>query len=285
MTRDLLMMMWGALELFRASGLRGYRDRAVGLAREVLERQVKESEREGEFYGHFRTFASAGFTEKANVHHDVGHDTGATFPHYLVPLIEMAGVWKDHHDAGLWRQAVLDFAHGYFLPACSANPFFLPPEGYFAGEGLLTFCGPWHGINTSYGFAAALAVRLEQFTGDSAFRNIAVGNLQWIAGLHSGVTRESFEGCVKWHDEVPEGEAVSYSQIWGVGRRSVGCWTNIRGTIPNGFDTNPQFRLEVVPSVENDIPRLYTDEDWIPHGAGWITAPAFLRDHKAFREE
>ena len=62
-----------------------------------------------------------------------------------------------------------------------------------------------------------------------------------------------------------------------MGRQSVGNWTGIRGTIPNGFSTNPQFKLVVEPTVENDGPWLYTDEDWIPHGAGWLSALAHMR--------
>ncbi len=244
MTRDLLMMTWGAVELWIA-GRPDYRDTAVKLARKVMRRQVRRDAPEGELYGHFYAFRDRVFTEKANTHHHVGHDTGATFPHYITPLVEMARRWPDHPDAPRWRQTISDFAYGYLLPACRANPFYLLPEGYFAGQGLLTFCGPWHGFNTTYGFAAALAAELELFLGDGDFRQIATGNIQWIAGLHAGVTRESLDGCFFWHDEIPEGVALPYSQILGVGRRWTGGWTAIRGTIVNGFCTNPQFQLSL----------------------------------------
>jgi hypothetical protein len=282
MTRDLLMMAWGAVELW-AAGRPLYREAAVKLARRVMRRQVRRDAPEGEFYGHFYAFGDRVFTEKANTHHHVGHDTGSTFPHYIQPLIEMARRWPDHPDAARWQQVVHDFAYGYLLPACRANPFHLLPEGYFAGQGLLTFCGPWHGINTSYGFAAALAAELELLTGDAAFRQIATGNIQWIAGLNAGITRESLAGSLFWKEDIPEGVAVPYSQISGVGRRWVGNWTGIRGTIPNGFSANPQFQLVVEPTVETDGPRLYTDEDWIPHAAGWLSALVKLRQTQWFR--
>jgi hypothetical protein len=281
MTRDLLMMTWGAVELW-AAGRPRYRDVAVKLARRVMRRQVRRDAPEGEYYGHFYGFGDRAFTEKANTHHHVGHDTGATFPHYIQPLIEMARRWPDHPEAGRWRQAVHDFAYGYFLPACRANPFYLLPVGYFAGQGLLTFCGPWHGFNTTYGFAAALAAELELLSGDVAFRQIATGNIQWIAGLHAGVTRESLAGCFFWKDDIPEGAALPYSQIYGVGQRWVGNWTGIHGSVANGFCTNPQFQLVVEPTVENDSPRLYTDEDWIPHAAGWLSALVKLRQTQWF---
>ena len=293
MTRDLAMMMWGCAELC-AAGHPAYRRHAVRLAREVMDRQVPEERAEGgsdgdrrnpRLWGHFSTFSSAGFTEKANCHHHVGHDTGTTFPHFIAPMVDMARRWHDHPDAGLWRECVRRFVHGYLVPACRANPFLLLPEGYFAGEGLLSFCGPWHGINSSYGLAAVLALECMSAAdpGDrGALLEIAIGNLQWICGLHAGITRRSFDGCVLWKDEVPDGAAVPYSQIFGVGRRWTGNWTGIRGTVPNGFDVNPQFQLAVKPSREVDAPLLYTDEDWIPHGAAFVAGLATLRAHRRF---
>lgn len=149
--------------------------------------------------------------------------------------------------------------------------------GYFAGEGLLNFCGPWHGFNTAITYGASLAAQLENFNGDRAFREIATGNLQWITRLHSGITRESLKSNTFWREEMPDGQALPYSQIEGVGRRRVGNWTGIIGTIPNGFDVNPQFQIVVKPTLVNDGPWMYTDEDWIPHAGGWISTLAHLR--------
>ena len=281
MTRDLAMMMWGCVQLW-AAGQTAYQRHAVRLARQVMARQVPESRAEGGLHGHFYTFDSADFTEKANAHHHVGHDTGATFPHYIVPFLDMATRWSTHSDAPLWRGCVRRFAEGYLIPACRRNPFYLLPVGYFQGQGLMSFCGPWHGFNTSYGFGAALAAACMSVSDDSTLRQIVVGNLQWICGLNAGITRKSFDGCEMWREEVPEGVAIPYSQIYGVGRRWTGCWTGIRGTVPNGFDVNPQFRLVVEPSPEKDEPLLYTDEDWIPHGAGFLAGLTALRGRKRF---
>lgn len=286
MTRDLLMMLWGGTELI-AQGREKYRPAVLNLVNRILARQISKEKAEDGLYGHFYTFDSCHFSEKANIHHHVGHDTGCTFPHYLIPLINMirSSLWHEHEGKERWRQAVKDFAYGYFLPACSANPFYLLPEGYFTGEGLLNFCGPWHGINTTYGFAAVLALKLEHFTGDRAFRNISVGNIQWIAGLNAGITADSFEGgCEFWRDDVPPGQAMPYSQICGIGHRFTGNWSHIPGSIPNGFSVNKQFTLDVLPTLEKDEPRLYTDEDWIPHGAAWAAALTALREYKVFAD-
>ena len=283
MTRDLIMMMWAGMELW-ISGQMKYREEVIRLANKVMTRQISEEQSENDLYGHFKTFASCNFAEKANTHHHIGHDTGATFPHYVIPFMLMCDRWYDHPDVELWRKTVKDFAYGYFLPACEENPFYLLPVGYFKQEGLLEFCGPWHGINTTIGFAASLAVELEQFTGDGDFRKIAVGNTQWIAGLNAGITRESLKGCVVWKDDIEKGVARPYSQICGIGNNSVGCWTGIKGTIPNGFNVNPQFQLTVEPTVENDGPRLYTDEGWIPHAGGWVSALTKIRNAKYFEK-
>ncbi len=281
MTRDLAMMMWGCVQLY-AAGQTAYKRHAVRLARAVMARQVPASQSEDGLYGHFYTFASASFTEKANCHHHVGHDTGTTFPHFIVPLLDMASRWPDHLDAARWRTCVRRFAESYLIPGCRRNPFYLLPMGVFPGEGLLSFCGPWHGINVSYGFGAALAAACENISALPVLRQIVVGNLQWFCGLNAGITKKSFEGCLLWRDEVPEGEALSFSQIYGVGRRWTGNWTGIRGTVPNGFSVNPQFQLVVEPTKDNDEPSLYTDEDRIPHGAGFLVGLTALRDRKRF---
>lgn len=276
MTGDLLMMVWGAVELAK-SGRPQYLDEAVRRAREIIRRQVTNDKPEGEFYGHFYTFSDHQFTEKAFIHHNVGHDTSMMFNHYLAPLMDLCNLLPNHPDQPIWRQAVTNFAYGYFLPACQKNPFYLLPQGYYAGQGLLAFCGPWHGFNVCYGYAAALAVQLELFCGDNAFRNIAVGNLQWVAGLNAGLTEESFEGSVMWRDQIPAGAAVPYSFIHGIGTKSVKTWSQIPGSIGNGLCTNRQFQMEVEPTVENDIPLRYSDEDWIPHAGGFISGLTYLR--------
>ena len=281
MTRDLLMMMFAGVELWISGQLR-YQDSVVKLARKVMRRQVKKERSEGGFYGHFYTFDHSDFTEKANVHHHVGHDTGATFPYYLIPFVEILGRWYDHRDAPLWRRTLEDFGYGFLLPACEKNPFRLIPEGYFKDEGILFFCGPWHGTNTSIAFGAALASKLASVLGDRRFHEIAVGNIQWIAGLNAGLTKDSFEGSVFFKAEIGEGEAVPFSQIQGVGNRSVGVWTDIPGSIANGFCVNPQFQLKVKPSAEADGPWLFSDEDWIPHAGGWLTGLTFMRQYKVY---
>ena len=186
-TRDLVTMLETAVELAKA-GRPGARELAGKYAREVLRRQIPHDRAQGGYYGHFRTFASAEFSEKAWSHHHMGYDAGGTFPHYLMPLVEMTRLWPDDPDAVAWRKGLKDFAYGYFLPACSDNPFRLLPMGWFDGEGLLVFSGLWHGMNGAYGSAAALALELARFTGDARFRGIATGNLQWIAGLNCGVS-------------------------------------------------------------------------------------------------
>ena len=255
-TRDLILWMWGGLELVSA-GFSEYKEGVFRLADEIMERQVTASEAEDGLYGHFFAFSDRAYTEKANVHHHIGHDTGGVFPFYIVPFMELIKAEYDHPDASKWKQTVMDFANGFFLPACKSNPFYIMPEGYFAGEGLLNFCGPWHGMNVTICFAATLTVKLEKFTGNSEFGEIADGCIQWIAGLNVGVTKGSFESTLKYKMELDEDAAVPVSQIYGIGKRYAKCWTDIEGTVMNGFSANPQFKLEVAPTLENDYPHSF----------------------------
>lgn len=263
-TRDLVMMMWAALELYK-SGSEEYKEQAVKFASFITERQIPIDKPEGRFYGHFKTFKSTDITEKAWEHHHMGFDAGSTFPHYLVPLMQMYQLLNNHKDAAVWDRVIRNFAYGYFLPACSNNPFLLLPMGYFEGEGLLEFSGMWHGINGAYGSAAALALELFNYTGDIQFKEIATSNLQWIAGLNSGIKEDN-----KW---------VSKSMIYAIGDEYIGSWTKIPGTICNGFEADQQFKF-AKPTAKTDGPFVFTDEGWITHSGGWLSAISRLVIYK-----
>ena len=278
MTRDLLMALWAGVQL-ASSGRTELKERLFSLADRILLRQIRQNRAEFGFWGHFREFETFPFSEKANTHHDVGHDTGTVVAWNMRPIMELARRFPEHPRTADLRQCVSDFATHFAIPACQANPFGLLPQGVFDGQGLLDFCGPWHGTNVTYGYFASMAVRMAAFLQLPALLDLAVANVQWICGLNAGITTEAMAGSVVWRETIPEGIAVPYSQIVGVGRRSVGGWTDIRGTIVNGFSTNPQFTLQVPPAVENDGPWLFTDEDWIPHAGGFLSAVALIRNH------
>ena len=282
-TRDLILWMWAGVELVR-SGLTEYLDEVVRLADMIMERQVTKKEAEDGLYGHFFAFSDRAYTGKANTHHHIGHDTGGVFPYYITAFIDLIQTEYDHPNVEKWRQTVNDFANGFYLPACSKNPFYIVPEGYFAGEGLLNFCGPWHGMNATIAFGATLALKLEAFTGNNEFRKISVGCIQWIAGLNVGVTKNSFESTLKFKMALDDETVIAISQIFGIGKRYAKCWSDIKGTVMNGFSANPQFRLVIEPTLENDYPTNFTDEDWVPHGAAYVGALANLRMQRYFSQ-
>ncbi len=276
MTRDLLAAAWGAWELVCA-GREEWRDQAAAWIEQVLTRQTACDNPEAPLYGHFRTFDTHPFTEKAWSHHMFGFNCGAVFPHYLLPFIDMIrrNAFPDRHER--WKDALRDFAYGYLLPACRANPFNLLPNGCFGKEGLLWFCGLGHGMNAAYAWTAALALELDRFFRDAAFRDIAVGNLQWIAGLNAGLTSDAMAGCWYYRTEIGENELVPCSMINGIGDRSAGGWMDVPGAICNGFDVDQQFRIDTAPTRENDAPLMLTDEDWITHAGAWLSATSRLR--------
>ena len=168
----------------------------------------------------------------------------------------MGRMWSDHPDAEKWQHTVRKFAYGYFIPATGRNPFLILPAGFYKGIGLLNFSGWYHGHNKIFGYAAALALELYNLYDDPTFIEIATGNLQWIAGLHSGFSEADRES--------------SASMIVGIGNTWKADWDAMTGTITNGFESDGQFRLSR-PSLETDKPVVFGDEGGIHHPAGWIS--------------
>jgi len=278
MTRDLVTMARAAVELYRA-GQERYQAKAVHYANRVMKRQVPATQREGGLYGHFYTyddytsFGGVRFTEKANIHCGAWskegriYNKGGHYPHYLIAWIDMIALWPDHPDAARWRQCLHDFAYGYFLPACRRSPFLILPAGYYRNEGLLYFGSWYHGHNNIYAFAASLALEFDRFFRDDRFREIAVGNLQWVAGLNCGLK---------------EGEPARYvpvSMIAGLGARSRGSWTKIAGSICNGFSASRQFKI-AAPSANDDLPRFFDDEAYIAHSLPYLAALTRLEAYR-----
>lgn len=66
--------------------------------------------------------------------------------------------------------------------------------------------------------------------------------------------------------------------ICDIGKRTAGTWFNTRGVICNGFSVGEQFKMLIPPTIENDGPFSLTDEDWIPHSAGFITGLLHLNE-------
>lgn len=270
MTRDLLMLMWASLELYKGGEL-AYKDHAVSYALKIGKRQVPNGRAEDGLYGHFYTYDSYDFTEKANIHCGAwnanykAYNQGGHFPHYIIPLIEMTHLWPYHPDVNLWQKIVYDFAYHYFLPATNQNPFKILPAGYYQGQGLLNWSGWYHGHNKIFGYAAGLAMEFYHLYRDPAFMEVALGNLQWITGLHSGFFTNN-----------PE---FSASMIVGVGNVSKADWDAMNGTITNGFESFSQFSL-TKPNKDTDLPLVFGDEGGIHHTAGWISGLTRLMKYK-----
>jgi hypothetical protein len=274
-TRDLVSLLWASLEQWKINNSAA-KERAVYYAREIMSRQIAKENSEAGYYGHFREYASTPNSEKSWIHgivnNQFGADIGGIFPNYLLPLHEMIAIWPDHEDTIQWRETLRNFTYGYLIPSCEKNPFLLVPQGIFGDEGPIWFCGTFHGTNAIYGYTAALASELSKFFDEPKLKNIAYSNLLWLAGLNAGITKENLaEGCVIYSADIPDGLALPVSQMCGVGNRWAGTWFQTRGVICNGFTTGKQFVYDVEPKKVNDGPFSFTDEDWIPHSAAWLT--------------
>lgn len=278
MTRDLVTMTRASVELFRA-GREEYKDKAIHYADWVIRRQVPRDQAEGGLFGHFYTYddySSLGgvrFTEKASIHCGAWskdgrvYNKGGHYPNYLLPLIDMLRLWPDHPLANQWRACLHDYAYGYLVPACRNSPFLILPAGYYTGEGLQFFGSWYHGQNNIYAFNASLALELGELFDDPQFREIAVGNLQWIAGLNCGKR---------------EGQPAKYlpvSMISGIGARTRGSWSEIPGSICNGFSASRQFKIAPALAM-TDKPTYFDDEDYIAHSLPYLAALARLEAYR-----
>jgi len=272
-TRDLVMMCWASLEYWKLLKNEDSKRWCLHYAEKVVERQIPESESEQGYHGHFYEFSSLKHSESAWIHGIVptdkgiefGTDLGGFFPNYLIPIVDMLKIWPENPDAVRWKTMLTNFTEGYLKPACYSNPFYLVPLGIFGEEGPNWFCGTFHGTNAIYGFTAALALELSWLLEDSELVKIAYGNLQWIAGLNGGITRAGLKkGSIVFSMDLDAHSSVPAS-MWA------GTWFQTRGVICNGFSVGEQFKYDTPVKAENDGPHSLTDEDWIPHSAGWIS--------------
>jgi hypothetical protein len=286
MTRDLLTMLRAAIELARVDETT-FKPKAIHYADMIMQRQVSEEHDEDGLYGHFYTydnfesFGDIEFTEKANIHcgawSDDGriYNKGGHYPHYLLPFIDMLKRWPDHSGAVGWKQCLHDFCFSYFIPACERSPFLILPAGYYVGEGL-TYFGSWyHAHNNIYAFAASLALEFRRLFNDKRLRDIAVANIQWIAGLNCGrYERESGDETGDGSDTSGDGSDERYlpvSMIYGIGARFRGSWSKIPGSVCNGFSASPQFKISPI-DAKSDIPMYFDDEAYIAHSLPFLAA-------------
>lgn len=284
MTRDLMTFLWAWLELHKAGNLNA-KDQCISFARQIMDRQIAKDNAEAGFYGHFYEYTSTKHSEKSWSHgivnNEFGADMGGIYPNYLVPLIEILRLFPEHEDQVRWKKTLEDFTYGYLIPACKRNPFMIVPLGIFGDEGPIWFAGTFHGTNTIYSFTAALAIELSTIFNEPDLIRIAYNNLLWVAGLNAGLTRENIKEAVVFSTEVPEGAALPVSMICNIGKRWAGTWFNTRGVICNGFSVGKQFSYDEDPLRANDGPDAFTDEDWIPHSAAWLTGLTRLINSQA----
>lgn len=280
MTRFLMLALWAEIIIYD----NGYKERIENiriLSEKILKRQIQKENAELGFWGHFYAYDNCCISEKAWSHGmppkdekgniKYGSDMGAVFVHPVFAFLEGIKRIKDKELLEKWERALNNFIFNYFKPVCELNPFRILPRGIFGKEGPIWFAGSWHGNNSVYGQAAALAMEFFRLTGDKDFKDIAYSNLQWICGLNSGLSKNAMEkGCVIYNADLKSGIAYPVSMIKGVGDKEAGNWTNIRGSICNGFGTGKQFRYDVPPLAEFDTPEALHDEDWITHNGGFL---------------
>lgn len=256
--RDHLLLVWLGAELYKHTNDVRYKDEAVRSARLVAEtfQNRDANANPAGLFGNFHAWPDSGIHQKSWEHIGWGFNCGAVLPDELAGLFSLLEQFPDDADRHLWRRIIRDYAYGYLKPVSELSPFGLYPLGMFDDE--IRFFGPsWHGFNAVYGRIAGQAMRLARYFEDPAFEAIACRNMQWVAGLNAGI-------------ETDPGRYEAVSWINGIGRRYVRSWTDIAGSISNGFCANPQFKLHHLDDSE-DRPAYVNTEDWIVHNGGWLS--------------
>lgn len=266
---DLALAAWAHAELAEGGDDADCR-RAAELARLVMERQIAPAAA-GVPYGNFWEFSDRTHPAPVWTHNNIGPDTGDIgLPPALV-LARLLRRFPDHADAGRWRAACTAHAVGWLEPAAAASPFGIAARLWRGGW--IHFSGLWHGMNAAYGMTSVLCDELAELLDRPQLRRVAVANRQWIAGLNAGLTSSARAmGCHMTWPETVEGRALPASMIIGVGRRWIGGWVAIPGTVANGFSMGDQFRFDVTADPAIDAPTSYTDEEWVPHAGFWLMA-------------
>jgi hypothetical protein len=247
--RDVLMLVRAAAELYRNTNDLTYADEAARLAG-ILGRayQFVEPSAHHGLYGDFRAWPSMHLHQRAWEHVGWDYNCGAVLPDDVSGVLALLDVLPEHADVPVWRALLHRYAYGYLLPACELSPFGIYPLGDCEGE--VRFFGPsWHGFNGMYAQVARTCMQLARHLGDQRFEQLAQRNMQWIAGAHG----------ISW--------------IAGIGARSIEVWSGIAGSIGNGFNANPQFRLRHLDDL-TDAPAYETHEDWLVHNGSWLSGLA-----------
>lgn len=257
-TRDKLLLIWAGTELYKNTNDLRYKEAAIVYANEVCNRlqHLDYSEFQHGIYGNFYAWPGDITFQRAWEHAGWGYNCGSILPDEISGLINLVAMFPQAREWLEWRYSLRQYAYGYLKQVSQLTPFGIYPLGNFEGE--IRFFGPsWHGFNGMYARVAHNSMKLAQLFEDPEFERIALQNMQWIIGLNAGRLTENrrYQGI---------------SFICNVGENNFTPWTNIPGSIANGFCANPQFKLARLDDVL-DLPKYISTEDWIVHTGMWLS--------------
>ncbi|OFW62823.1 MAG: hypothetical protein A2Z35_03465 [Actinobacteria bacterium RBG_19FT_COMBO_36_27] len=257
-TRDKLLIIWAGTELYANTNDLKFKNIAIDYANKIaLKLQFLElSESCKVFYGNFYAWDNSDLYQKSWEHIGWGYCCGSVLPDEISGIINLVKMFKNDKSWIRWWYFLKQYAYGYLKQTSKLTPFGIYPLGVFGSE--IRFFGPsWHGFNGVYGRIANLSMKLARLFEDYDLEQIALNNMQWIAGLNIGIRKK-------------KGMFKGLSWIYGIGGNCVEAWTKIKGTIANGFCANPQFQLEHIDN-QIDLPDYITTEDWIVHNGSWLS--------------
>jgi hypothetical protein len=261
---DLAWWARAALELRFATGEAAWANRAVALARQLLELQNTT------FTGSQKLVRGFWRTGPGDSSPYMDAVDAAVPP---LVLLELAEAFPDHADAARWRDAVRLHIEEYVLPMTARSPFGIMPYGIFSGSPTKEYYRPlageltyryfmpvmkefwWVGTTSHLEGYAFLLARAARVFGKPAYRDLAYRQMEWVMGANP------FGACLM----TGQGMRHPYPHS-----RYVGL---IPGGILNGIGGNQ--RDEPVLDTLNGFD-WRTTEYWSPHNYHYICAVSAL---------
>jgi len=252
-----------ACELFRATSVAEYREHAMLLGRDLMQRQNTQ------FIGDQKQVR--GFWMQGNVPY-------MSIPESAVPplaLLELHATFPEAEDRSKWLDAIKVHADEYLLPMAARNAYGIIPLGVYLGSptsemyrplaGRLTYryFHPvrkqfwWQGANCHLAANALVLGRLAKLTGDkgSPYTALAYRQLEWIMGANP------FSACM----------------MTGEGMRNPFPHSRFVGLIPGGIMNGIAGNVEDEPVLDMQYTLDWrTCEYWSPHVAYYIWANSVL---------
>jgi hypothetical protein len=285
-TKSKLTFIDSSMLLYNATGEKKYLDKAIEFANQISRRQFTDWQRPLQgCYGMFYEFEDNNEIFTVEWNQDHRWHMGYIEPTNMQGIIDLIRTCPEHPKVACWYNVVRTWGDGFVKNATELSPLGIQPLTCYpkTKEKVCFFKRSNHGFTGMYGQIAAVFLEMGAFLNDNEYQNLAVRNLEFVAGLNPGFPASYTE--TQWN---------AISLIKGVGVKSFGGATGLHaipnGSGMNGFSATPQFDSKLTPYDIPDAPKgilkpdgsFYFNEDYLPSSHGYARGVAFLDDECSF---